>query len=521
MTLRWNLLLIIGLIVAVQHTSVFAALHEPLPLDHWAYPLLTQLIRRHSLVELRTNVRPSTRGQIAQSLLQADSTATDDPVVHWLLTKLNEEFQAERRLLRGLRQGQSGEWSVAWGGEGNRTDQGVRSSVWVGVDVARGVSLFGRVEGLTADLRDPAFAGAEKRFGLTARVREAGVAYQTRWMGVIFGRQRIAWGPVGMEVGWWRNGLEGRQLLISGWAPSFDQMSIWLRYKTVTITMLQAMLDASSIDESPSRQYVNRYLALHRLEWRPRADLVVGLSDGALYTGVGRPVEWYYLNPLIPVFESVSTNPRRGEAPRGDNDNIVMMLDVSWWLRRMELYGEVLVDEFQYEQPDRRRFHDALGRRFGLVVTAPLTIRQMDVGVEYLRNDRWLYIHPGLFTRYLYHGIILGTPLGGDVEQVVGWMTYQLTRDLAMHGAGTWRRRGETEVVTTPWQVGKDRGFPFGVVERTWEGRVGMTYHPLNNLVGTFGMGYDRTRNAGHRPGDDERMFMVSFSIAYTLDLAL
>jgi hypothetical protein len=51
---------------------------------------------------------------------------------------------------------------------------------------------------------------------------------------------------------------------------------------------------------------------------------VVGVSDGVLYTGVGRQIEWYYLNPFILVFESVSTQPQREEAPRGDNDNIFM-----------------------------------------------------------------------------------------------------------------------------------------------------------------------------------------------------
>jgi hypothetical protein len=145
----------------------------------------------------------------------------------------------------------------------------------------------------------------------------------------------------------------------------------------------------------------------------------------------------------------------------------------------------------------------------------------MDAGLEYLRNDRWLYTHPGLFTTYLSQGELLGHPLGGDVEQVVGWGRYQVGRVVRVQGAVVWRRQGETVVATTPWRVEKDRVFPSGVVERLWGGRIGVTYLPVNDGVGRLELGYDARRNAGHRPGVGQRTFSVFFSVSYKLDLPL
>ena len=253
-------------------------------------------------------------------------------------------------------------------------------------------------------------------------------------------------------IHWGRGREEG--LLLSQTAGSLDHFTARLRMGRFDLHAIHVVLDP----EFPRR------LAGHRITVRLPGDIYLGIGETVLYTG--RDLDFSYLLP----FGSYYANQYNEE----DDDNILWGID--WKVpvtRGLLLYGELLIDDFQYERdppaPDR------LG--FNISAEALLTFgeREFELLLGYTYIDIYTYAHKDtLLTRYVTGGgdgsvdDIIGSALGPDADRWNASISTPLHHRLLVTLGGSRTRRGEGNDLRE-WVRGTDPRLPFPSGEVTLE----------------------------------------------------
>lgn len=163
---------------------------------------------------------------------------------------------------------------------------------------------------------------------------------------------------------------------------------------------LQQAPIAARLDDYPGD--VRRYLALHRFDWQPSADLALYVAEGVLYGGVGRDFALEFLNPLSFWFHE-NTNERvyRDVA----NNNSLLALGF-WWRPRRGLiaYGDLMLDDVRLNSgaPNGLRYAFYAGLVFSRLARSA-------VGrVGYAQVSSLAYRTFGDFERYTFRELGLG-----------------------------------------------------------------------------------------------------------------
>ncbi|MBI5867509.1 MAG: hypothetical protein HZB43_04345 [candidate division Zixibacteria bacterium] len=262
------------------------------------------------------------------------------------------------------------------------------------------------------------------------------------------------------------------------------------------------MFHATALDRMMTEQgLANRYLVAHRLDWRPRANLELAVSEVMVFGGVGRPWEWNYLNPLLPYYWEQLNNKV--------NDNPLWNLEFSWRPRTgIELYGEFMADDFQID------FHSEpqqIGFSAGLAWSG-LASGRLFVNMEYERVNTFVYGQDYPHNRYMHftdflsgRPVGIGSNLGTDADLLTFRPRWHQSALLDLIGVIEVVRNGEDRI-EHPQQTPEPKGvkFPSGVVQRRFTAGVGAHVQKGGNLVLDFSTGYQRITNAGNLEGQNQ-----------------
>jgi len=306
-----------------------------------------------------------------------------------------------------------------------------------------------------------------------------------RWnnetVALAFGRIPQKWGP-------------GRftQLLISDNSPHLDMLKVQFNImEELKFTGFTATIDSDS----------GTYLTAHRLDISPAHNLRIGLSESILFKSEG--LDFAYMNPVIPWYP-VQWNER-------EDDNAFFSLDVSWrpW-RGLETYGELLIDDIQYENTDDRP------NKLGWTVGLSTCLNSLDLGavIEYTRIDRFVYSQLRPCNYFLHDGAIIGSALGPDADRVTlslgtsaAWpVLAEATVDHTRHGEGT---------VQEGWPDSASTGgeFPSGTVEYVTSAELHLGWYPVDLLEIHGKAGNTWTRNLDHTAGETSSDFTSSLEL--------
>ncbi len=298
-----------------------------------------------------------------------------------------------------------------------------------------------------------------------------------------FGRIPQRWGP-------------GRftQLLISDNSPPLDMLTIQFNlWDKLTFTGFTSTIDSDS----------GTYLTAHRLDISPKENFRIGLSESILFKAEG--MDLAYMNPVIPWYP-VQWNERV-------DDNAFFSFDVSWKpFRGVETYGELLIDDIQYENTGNRP------NKLGWTTGFSAYIRPLDLGtvIEYTRIDRYVYGQRRPCNFYLHHGEIIGSGLGPDADRVTlslgtsaAWpLLGELTLDHTRHGEGT-VQEGWPDSASTAGT------FPSGIVEYTTGAELHLGWYPLDYLEVHGNVGNKWMRNRNHVSGESSSEFSSFLEVIY------
>ncbi|RKZ24368.1 hypothetical protein DRQ16_00155 [bacterium] len=240
---------------------------------------------------------------------------------------------------------------------------------------------------------------------------------------LLLGREKPVWGP----------GYQ--KLLLGADHPSMDMFYLFsYRFpKILTFTSFSSFLERSVMDTAigPER----RYLTGHRLDF-DFGKLKFAFSEVVLYGGEGRQPELYYMNPLL-LFYGEQYNVHI-------DDNILWDLEIRYIHKpSLQVYGELLVDDFQYNPEDVES--PMLGGIAGVLLSLP----DLDyLRIEYGAICAWVYNQPRPRNRYVHHGRIIGSKYGPDADLLVIEARKELSPECMIEGVLRYWRKGENTPFT-------------------------------------------------------------------------
>jgi hypothetical protein len=347
MTIRRLIPVIIGIVMvsaaapaAAQNDSRPFRTSAYLPLDHWAYPYINTLLARGGLEGLPLAVQPYRRVDIATSVANAlESDDLSGAEREWLQA-ISQELEYETSLVTG-RERQELRFATEVSGGVNGVSQRHRDVLRPEGDEALwpvlGLNLSADAPAIAAafDFRwdrhyinDPQFPGGRvNQFRecdpivaeCSYRVEEGYIEVQLPYVRLSFGRMYRNWAVPGT-----------RGLLLSDYAYSYDHIGYQFGTSKLSMSGMFTPLADFGTDTT-------RYLAMHRLDWQIRDNLLLSLSESVIWGGEGAKLDFNIINP-IGIWE---INPQSGTAQR----NTLGLVEL-WWrpFGNLITHGSLLVD---------------------------------------------------------------------------------------------------------------------------------------------------------------------------------
>ncbi len=471
---------------------------EDVPLGSWVYDAVFELSSQGYFGELLLHTRPMSRGEIARSIEQASQERDNfAPGQNILFGRLMDEFAEE--LADQIPAGNASRHFVRLGGGPTaRTDQihhGLARNR-VGADI---LGSFGIGDVLAVRTRvrfdsdgrhDSQFHGEYWKEKFTAWVDQAVLTARYRGFQGAFGREFWRWGRSPVDA-----------MLLSAQSPPFNGLRLAYRARNWSFSFHAAVLDSME-DDLPGT--TNRYLVGHRVDWRPRQNIEIAVSEVILYGGASRPWAWNYLNPFVPYYWEQLNN--------DTNDNPLWNLECSWRPRDgLEFYGEWMIDDFQIDFTSEPQ-------QIGVLLGAAFTGgpgRRAFVNAEYQRINTFVYGQSRPHNRY-YHNfdlggdpIGIGSNLGTDADRVIVRPSYHCTVNIDVTGLIEYVRHGENRIDTPQaGAVAKSVPFPSGIIERRTTAGAGIHAQVGGHAIFDLLLGFERVRNVAHADGDDRDGFL-------------
>ena len=172
----------------------------------------------------------------------------------------------------------------------------------------------------------PRYTGKERYFGRTGETDLAGIGFENNWMIMQWGRGRQSWGA-GNDI----------QLALNENSPAYDFGLLGLDFGLLRVGYFHGFLEQES-------DY-NRYITGRGIEWTNKKSVLVALSEIVTYSGINRPLDIAYLNPISTHLE-IEINERQNESGFASG-NGVWQASIDWLFRpNLRLSGNLLFDEF-------------------------------------------------------------------------------------------------------------------------------------------------------------------------------
>ncbi len=245
-----------------------------------------------------------------------------------------------------------------------------------------------------------------------------------------------------------------------------------------------------------------RFIATHRLGLRLNS-FRLGFAEAILWGGRLEPV---YLNFLLPYYLSQWGIDR--------NDNIMWCIDGTLNFMNTQLYGEFLIDDYQYsepppgyaEYPHKLAFQSGIKTIIGGVFYFKL---------NYTFVDKWVYTHQLPQNIYERDNIPLGFPMGNDVDKISILVKFFNLSLLFPKLRFEFYRKGEGSIFI-PYEV--ERGpanpkFPSGIVESCLTITPGIECFFNSKCFIGIEVGKRYYTNFAHKPGDKKDATLLNLRL--------
>lgn len=482
------------------------------PIEDGVYEYIERLQRRGFLLELNPTALPYTSGKIADAVERVYQRDLDPASRRWL------DLIADRI---GYRRSETDDLLI-----GAELRAGSRFTTTRRLDLLRpsgddeAVMPFTSIRGyatsgpwaiqlgVTHDryyVVDP--DGIKSVLRLQARNEENYVGIDTRYATLYLGRFTHHWGQPG------RAGL-----FISDNPRSYDLISFRLGSERLALRSVLGELDAMTSDQRfTGRAFeegsVRRFLAAHRVDWRPRPNIAVSFLESGLFSGGSSGFSLKYLNPIQVFIFAIDNQPK--------NDENKGLVGGNLWMQfgRTTINGQILVDDVDIMGQTSEPISMALA---GSAVFAGI-VPALDAGVSlelvtartyntHQREGQYLYLLRGLATNFsdYIHGALF-TDFYADA--LLGGLRLSPRVDVMWQGEFDMRD-------PYPANVGDVGTILKGDEERTIRLSLPIRYQPSTYFWISADPGLNLTSNVDHVAGSSRSRFvgMAAFGVRLPLD---
>ena len=291
-----------------------------------------------------------------------------------------------------------------------------------------------------------------ERYGFSSGETDiSGIAYENNWMILQYGRGRQSWGA-GDDI----------QLALSEQSNSYDYGMLDLDFEKLRVRYFHGYLESDSL-------YINRYITGRGIEWNNNTNFLIGLSEIVIYSGINRPIDFSYLNPITTHLE-VELNDRQNSQGT-DNGNGVWQLSLDYLFKgNLRLSLNYLFDEFILDNEQKRNGKgSARAHSFKLVYLLPKNdnsyiiyhFSTISVGTNTFRHEKG-------YNNFVQRNSPLGWQDGSDTREIkIGFNWLYKKRmitdlDIGLKSSG---EKNFIESLYEPYTDYLDEPFPSGEVE--------------------------------------------------------
>lgn len=182
-----------------------------------------------------------------------------------------------------------------------------------------------------------------------------------------------------------------------------------------------------------------KYVAAHYLNFKASRNLAFGFFEATVFNR-SRQFELQYLNPVI-LYRTV-------EGMIGSPDNVLVGFDGRWNLaRRIQVYGQVLIDEFLfsalYKPAEKGWWGNKFGWQGGFKYINAFGVDHLDLQVEYNSVRPYTYSSFDSLNSYTHYNQPLAHPLGANFNEWIVIARYQPLKRLCLTARMMRARTGE------------------------------------------------------------------------------
>jgi hypothetical protein len=230
-----------------------------------------------------------------------------------------------------------------------------------------------------------------------------------------------------------------RSLILSDFAGNYTFLKLNTKVWKLNYTNLFTQMNAETT--GTNRVYPKKHGVFHHLSLNVTPTLNIGLFESVMFGRTDNAFEFGYLNPII-FYRSV-------EQHVGSGDNSIIGADFRWnLLRRLQLYGQVVIDEWVTSEV--RAGNGWAGNKQALQLGAKyidvLGIPHLDLQVEYNLVRPYTYSHFGsnfLLSNHTHYNQPLAHPLGANFRELMVVLRHQPVPRLGIVLKGFFIQKGE------------------------------------------------------------------------------
>jgi hypothetical protein len=209
-----------------------------------------------------------------------------------------------------------------------------------------------------------------------------------------------------------------RSLILSDFAAPFFFLKlntqVWkFRYQNLFTELTADYRSANQV-------FGKKYMAQHHLSLALTPNLSVGVSETVVFGKRTGGFELQYLNPVI-FYRAI-------EQGIGSKDNALVAADVKWNVaRRVQLYGQLVLDEFLLKEIRARRgwWSNKQAVQIGAKYVDVAGISNLDLHAEFNYIRPYTYQHQDSLTSYQHYQQPLAHPIGANLWEIIGVVRYQ------------------------------------------------------------------------------------------------
>lgn len=302
----------------------------------------------------------------------------------------------------------------------------------------------------------------------TGETDMAGIGYFGNWIQAWFGRGRQNWGGLALD-----------NLALSEKCAAYDHGTLQLKFNNLRLRYFHGYLETLENNN-------HRYITGRGIEYNNKRNLVIGAHEIVIYSGVDRPFDLAYLNPIATHLE-VELNQRDNRPGGTGGSNAIWQLALDWMpMKGLRVSGNLLADEIVLDDFEREEGKPhALAYQWRLAWSDIVRSIAYSVFAEYTQVGTYTFRHEDGENNFVSRNLPLGTELGSDSDQWnAGVRVVTPWRWISTLSLGK-QRNGERTIVNDPYEPYDqliEVQFPSGHVEETSFFQWDVDWIPRRNI---------------------------------------